>query len=114
MNKSITLNFKVVDDKKKKRESTIIIDLLKKHGVPGGVAVNIYKTNRAEYIIRKCFLYEYYATVENKPILSGMKWVQHAIRNDYNEPDHFNNWYKSKKEYILANGNDDLKRLVGI
>ena len=109
----LELNIKTVDEKNKS-ESTLIVDLLKKCGIPGNKAVKIYQQNSAEYIVRKCFLYEYYATEKNEPILSSMKWLQHAIRNDYNEPDGFINWYKAKKEYIKNNGNGDLKQLVSI
>jgi hypothetical protein len=107
----LTIDVKTLDEKSKSN-STLIIDLLKKFGVPGGQAVKIFQQNRPEYIVRKCFLFEYYKTEQTTPILSSMKWLQHAIRNDYNEPERFNNWYKARREDILANGNADLKQLI--
>jgi hypothetical protein len=110
----LELNIKTVDEKNKS-QSTLVIDLLKKFEVPGGQAVKIFRSHRSEYIVRKCFLLEYHLLNKN-PItkVDAKKWIQAAIRNDYNESDAFLNWYKAKKEYILNNGNGDLKQLVSI
>ena len=110
----LEINIKTADDKIK-APSTLIIDLLKKHGIRGDVASNIFKTNKPEYIVRKCFLFDYYSEKNgNGKILDSMRWLQSAIRNDYTESDAFLSWYKKKREYILNNGNDDLKRLVSL
>jgi hypothetical protein len=115
MKQSITLNLHRVDNKKTKAKSTLIVDLLKNHGIPGGQAVKIFQTNRPEYIVRKCFLLDYQLEKRNPiTIVDAKRWIQSAIRNDYLEPEAFNNWYKDKCEYIIKNGNDDLKRLVEI
>jgi len=109
----LEINVKKVDDKIKS-DSTILIDLLKQRGIPGSQAVQLYKRNSKEYLVRKLFLYDYYATKKNAPILSSMRWLQSAIKNDYKESDDFLNWYKAKKEYILNNGDDELKKLVAL
>ena len=108
----LELNIKTVDEKNK-AVSTLIVDLLKKRGIPAGQAVKIWQTNRPEYIVRKCFMYDFYVEKTGN-VISSMKWLQSAIRNDYNESDTFLNWYKAKKQYILENGNNDLKQLVSL
>jgi hypothetical protein len=113
MNTSITLNLHRVDDKKSKAKSTLVVDLLKKFDIPGTQAVRMYHQNGPEYIVRKCFLLEYHL-YKKKPVLDKRRWLMACINNDWNESDEFINWYKRKKEYILNNGNDDLKQLISV
>lgn len=110
----LELNIKTLDAKPKS-ESTLIVDLLKKHGIPGNQAAQIFKTNAAEYIVRKAFMYDYYSEENgNGKILNSVRWLQSAIKNDYKETEKFLNWYKKKRQYILENGNEDLRRLVNL
>ena len=113
MNQSITLNLHRIDNKKTKATSTLIVDLLKNFDIPGTMAVRLFQQSGGEYLVRKCFLLEYYL-YKKKPVLDKRRWLLAAINNNWNESDDFLNWYKSRREYILNNGNDDLKRLVSI
>ena len=111
MNQSLTINLHRITDKKRKAKSTLLVDLLKKRQIPGSLAARMCCAYSSEYLVRKCFLLDYY--VENGlKINDTRRWIQSAITNDYNESDGFLNWFKRKKEYIMQNGNDDLKQLV--
>ena len=91
MHISITLNFKVVDDKKKKAVSTLIVNLLKKFDIPGGQAARMFHLNGHEYLVRKCFLLEFHL-YKKKPVLDNRRWLMACINNDWNESDEFKNW----------------------
>jgi len=117
--KSVTLNFEVIEDRKVKAKSTLIVDLLKKRGIPASMALNYYRNYGGEYLVRKTFLLDYFS--EKEKVKSEMRWLMSAIANDYSEPEHFLNWWERKKEYILnskadgkSNGNADLKQLLSI
>ena len=112
MNKSLTINYKVIEDRKVKAKSTLIVNLLKKRGIPASMALNYYRNYGGEYLVRKTFLLDYFS--EKEKVKSEMRWLMSAISNDYNEPEHFLNWWADKKEYILNNGNADLKQLLSI
>ena len=112
MKKSLTLNFEVIDDRKVKAKSTLIVNLLKKRGIPASMALNYYRNYGGEYLVRKTFLLDYFS--EQEKVKSEMRWLMSAIANDYSEPEHFLNWWEKKKTYILTNGNDDLKQLLSI
>jgi len=118
MNKSLTLNFKVVDDKKKKKaKSTLVVDLLKRRGVSGTQAVRMFQQCGAEYLVRKCFHLDWYVDKylnSNYPVKDTRRWLIACINNNHNESDEFLDWLDRKKEYIINNGNDDLKALVEI
>ena len=110
---SITLNLHRVDNRKSKAKSTLIVDLLKKFDIPGTQAVRMYHQNGPEYIVRKAFLLEHYL-YKKKPIGDKRRWLIACIHNDWTESDDFLNWFKRRKEYILNNGDDDLKQLLSI
>ena len=112
MKKSVTLNFEVIDDRKMKAKSTLIVDLLKKRGIPASMALNYYRNYGGEYLVRKTFLLDYFS--EKEKVKSEMRWLMSAISNDYNEPEHFLNWWERKKDDIVNNGNDDMKQLLSI
>ena len=116
MNTTFTLNLHRVDNRKSKAKSTLIVDLLKKFDIPGGQATGLYQKHGkegGEYIVRKCFLLEYWHHMK-KPVGDNRRWLIAAINNDWDESDAFKDWYKRKKEYILNNGNDDMKQLLSI
>jgi len=113
MNKSLTINYKVIEERKVKAKSTLIINLLKKFDIPGSQAVRMYHQNGPEYLVRKCFLLEYHL-YKKKPVLDRKRWLMAAINNDWNESEEFNNWYKHRKDDIVNNGNDDMKQLLSI
>ena len=113
MEQTMTLNFKVVDNVKRKATSTLIVNLLKKFDIPGSQAVRMFHQNGHEYIVRKCYLLEYQIYIK-KPIGDKKRWLMACINNDWNESDAFKAWYKDKKEYIINNGNDDLRQLLSV
>ena len=103
---------KIADDqrptryKDKVEPETVIIGALKKIGVPYSVAVRLLQEHNPISMARKIFLYEWrcsMATKKNKP-REPLRFIQAAIKNDYNEPDEFLDWLKAKKEII------DVKR----
>ena len=115
MQKSITLNFKVVDDKKKRKAtSTLIVNLLKKFDIPGGRAAMMFHKHGHEYIVKKVFLLEYKIAEEGFKVDSMMRCMQACIVNDWNESEKFNDYKKRRREYIVQNGPDDLRQLLSI
>ncbi len=119
MNTSLTLNLHKVNKPKSKAKSTLIVDLLKKYNIAGTQAVRMFNQSGGEYIVRKCFLLDYFKEKylmknDGFGVKDERRWLIASINNDYNEPEDFLNWYKRKKDYIIANGNADLKRLVSI
>ena len=113
METKLTLNLHRVDNRKTKAKSTLIVDLLKKFDIPGGQAVRMFHQNGHEYIVRKCYLLEY-QIYSKKPIGDKKRWLMACINNDWRESDAFKEWFKVKKEYILNNGNDDLRQLLSV
>ena len=113
MDKSITLNFKVVDNKKSKAKSSLIIELLKRRGIAGSQALRMFQAYGSEYLVRKNFLLDYYKN-KGSYIHDDRRWIQAAIVNDYSESDDFINWLKRKKDDIIQNGGDDIKQLISI
>jgi len=113
MNKSLTINYKVIEDRKVKATSTLIINLLKKFDIPGGRAAMMFHKHGAEYIVKKCFLLEY-KIAEGFKVDSMMRCMQACIVNDWNESDGFNDYNKRRREYIIKNGPDDLRQLLSI
>ena len=111
--RQLTIEILEITNKKTKAKSTLIVDLLKKRGISGIVAVDIFQQYSAEYVLRKCWLLDYMVEL-GLPIKHHRRWLQAAIKNDYKEPDHFLMWLKRKKEYILKDGNEDLKQLLTI
>ena len=113
MDKSITLNFKVVDNKKSKPKSSLIIELLKRRGIAGSQALRMFQSYGPEYLVRKNFLLDYYKN-KGSYIHDDRRWIQAAIVNDYSESDDFINWLKRKKDDIIQNGGDDIKQLLSV
>ena len=110
---SITLNLHQVNDRKIKPKSSLIIELLKKRGIAGSIAARMFCYHSPEYLVRKCWLLDFHHS-RGYTIIDDRRWLLASIRNDYNESDAFLAWLKDKKEDIIKNGNDDLKRLVEI
>jgi len=113
MNQTLTINLHRVDDKKPKANSTLIVDLLKKFDIPGRQAVMMFHYNGPEYLVRKCYQLEYRMS-KNLPVDDKKRWLTACINNNWSEPPGFNDWYKSKKEYVMNNGNDDLRQLLSV
>ena len=114
MNQTLTINLHRINDRKKnKAKSTLIVDLLKRRGVSGTQAVRMFHDYSLEYLIRKNWLLDY-TKQKRYPVIDDRRWLLSAINNDYNETDDFLNWLKEKKEYIIKNGDQDLKQLVEI
>lgn len=112
MNQTFTLNLHKLDCRTKAK-STLIVDLLKKRGIPGSMAARMFCLNSGEYLLRKCWLLDFQIE-RGYPVIDKRRWLLAAIKNDYNEPDKFLEWLKRKKEYIMKNGNADLKQLISI
>ena len=110
---SITLNYHQVSDRKVKAKSSLVIELLKKRGIAGNIASQMFCFHSPEYLIRKCWLLDFHHS-RGYTIIDDRRWLLASIRNDYNESDAFLAWLKDKKEDIIKNGNDDLKRLVEV
>ena len=108
---TLTINIKELTKTKPKSMSTVIIGLLKRRGISGKVATELYQKHSPEYILRKNWLLDYQVSL-GLPVKDHRRWLQAAIKNDYNEPDHFLSWLKKKKAKIIKNGDDDLKRLI--
>lgn len=96
---------------------TIIYNALKRIGVPFSVASRLYAKNSAQYMARKIFLYEYeMQTAETKP-RAPLKYIQAAIKHNYNETDHFLDWLKQKREkiqYATDSADIDFVRLLSL
>ena len=114
MKKSLTLNFEVIEDRKVKAKSTLIINLLKKFDIPGGRAAMMFHKHGAEYIVKKVFLLEFKIAEEGFKVDSMMRCMQACIVNDWNESEKFNDYNKRRREYIIKNGPDDLRQLLSI
>lgn len=80
---------------------TIIIYAFKRIGVPYSVAHRMYLNYSAGYVARKIFLYEYrYRGLSTPSTVNPIRWIQAAIKNDYEEPDAFLKWLKDKRENV--------------
>ena len=110
---SITLNYHQVSDRKIKPKSSLVIDLLKKRGISGSLAKEMFCLYSSEYLIRKNWLLDFHHE-RGYTIIDDRRWLLACINNDYNESDAFLAWLKDKKEDIIKNGNEDLKRLIEI
>jgi len=113
MNTTITLNLHKIDYRKQKAKSTVVIDLLKRRNISGCQAAQMFVEYSPEYLVRKCFLLDFHHS-RGYTIIDDRRWLLACINNDYNESDAFLAWLKDKKEDIIKNGNDDLKRLVEV
>ena len=109
----LVINVHRVNHRVPKAKSTIVIELLKRWGIPGSMAMRLFTHFSPEYILRKAWLLEYNKD-RGYPVIDDRRWLIAAIKNDYNESDDFINWLKRKKEYIIMNGSDDLKQLISI
>ena len=110
-------NKKVVLNKKRPlADSTIVIDALKKIGLAGDRANEIYQQYGKEYLIRKIYLYEHTVIFGNGKIGKPLAWIQNAIKENYEESDQFLDWLKNKKQTILNNPDSsyELKALAGL
>ena len=110
-------NMKVVLNKKKPlADSSIVINALKKIGLAGNKATEIYQQYGKEYLIRKIYLYEYTVIFRNGKIGKPLAWIQNAIKEDYEESDQYLEWLKDKKETTLNNPKSsyELKALAGL
>jgi hypothetical protein len=95
-------------------DSTIIINALKKIGVPFHVGQRMVAEHAPQYIARKIFLYEYRQAFAKSSPRDAIRFIQAAIKNDYYESDDFLNWVKRKKQAI---GNDitvEYRRLLNL
>ncbi len=110
MNHTFTISLPKLSSKSK-AQSTLIVGLLKKRGISGSVAARLFCSYSAEYLIRKNWLLDYHVE-RGYPVIDSRRWLQSAIKNDYNESDEFLNWFKRKKEDIQKNGSSDLKQLL--
>ena len=106
----ITFNIKTLDSKPKAK-STLIIDLLKKRGISGSLAKQMYCQYSSEYLIRKNWLLDYYHEKGLK-ISDNRRWLLACINNDYSEPEAFHDWFKFKRKQIMQGNNDELKELI--
>ena len=113
MNTHLTLNLHRIDTRKNKAKSTIVVDLLKKRGIAGTMAVRMFHTYSSEYLIRKNWLLDY-TKQRGVPVLDDRRWLLYAIKNDYNESDDFLSWLERKKNHIIKTGDEDLIQLVSI
>ena len=106
----------ILNGKKPLADSTIVIDALKKIGIGGKRANEIYQQYGKEYLIRKIYLYEYTLIHGNGKIGKPLAWIQNAIKEDYDESDSFLDWLKNKKQTILNNPDSPykLKALAGL
>ena len=106
----ITIDLKKLD-KKKKAKSTLVIKALKNFGVRGDLARWYFTQNSPEWIMRKCWMLDYYIDIDRAP-KNKTAWLKAAIKHDYVEPEGFHEWFRRKKEKILNGSNDDLKQLI--
>jgi hypothetical protein len=106
----IIFNVKTLD-KKRPGKSTLIIRTLKNFGIRGDHALLYFTKNSGEYLLRKCWLLDYYIDI-NKAPRNKTAWLKSAIEHDYAEPEAFHDWFKKKREKILNGNNEDLKELV--
>jgi len=103
--------------KDKPDQSTVIINALKKVGVPFSVAEKLYLKHNAEYIARKIFLYEFKReTARVKPV-NPIAYILTAIKEDYEESDQFHKWLKQKREIIDVKKGEariEFRRLIDL
>ena len=117
MNTTLTLNLHKIDHRKVKAKSSLVIDLLKSRGIPGGRAAAMYHINGGEYLIKKVFMLDFFMEKYlhgDTQIKDTKRWLQACITNDYTETEDFNGWFKRKKEYIAQNGSSDLRQLLSV
>ncbi len=107
----ITINLPNPNEKKRPARSTLVVRLLKSYGIPGKRASYYFTQYSYEYILRKCWLIDYYIGLE-KPMRNKTAWLTSAIERDYSEPEAFHDWMKKKREQILNGNNEELKELV--
>jgi predicted adenine nucleotide alpha hydrolase (AANH) superfamily ATPase len=97
--------------KPEKAESTVVIEHLKNFGIPGDQANYFYGIKGPDYLIRKCYEYEYRMTHGDK-VKRG--WLIRSIQDDYDPPESFWEWFKFRKEQTLHSSvPDELKKIVG-
>ena len=95
----LIINLPDISDKKPLSKATLVIRTLKNFGIRGDHALLYFTRNSAEYLMRKCWLLQYYIELD-KPIKNKTAWLKRAIENDYLEPEAFNDWYKRKQNEI--------------
>jgi len=104
-------------NKNNKSDKSFIIDLLKKIGMSGNIALEYTNKYPCEYLLRKIFLLEYYKN--NTPeVKNDIAWIRSAIEYDnekFPEHDEFFQWFKSRKEKIMDNDKTphQLKQIIG-
>ena len=107
----ITINVKTIDEAiiKPKAEVTVVIDFLKRLGIPGRIAVELYQKHGPDYLVRKAMHAEYM-----KP-RNRIAYFRADCRENYPESDGFHEWYKRRKTQILIDDRipQELKRVVG-
>ena len=87
---NLTRNFKEI-------KNSDIINVLKKHGVPGNIALIYYKNYGLSYLIRKVWHFRY--QLEYSKPYNPIGWFRTVIEHDkYLEPEDFHNWCKEKRE----------------
>lgn len=100
-----------------KKDTSLVINHLKKFGVPGNIAKNYANRYPCDYLIRKTFLLEYYDH-HNSKVLNQVAWLRSAIEYDnekFPEYDDFHEWFKSRKEQIMDDSKTphELKQIIG-
>ena len=107
----ITIDIKTMDEQltKPRAESTIVINMLKKTGISGRRALELYQQYGPDYIVRKLLHCEYV-----KP-LDPRRYIQADLRDGYAESDGFHEWLKRRRTEMLLNENlpVEFRKIVG-
>ena len=107
----LEINIKTIDEAlvKHRAESSVVIDLLKRTGISGIRAVQLYQQYGPDYCTRKYFHTEYVRPRDKR------RFLQADIRENYAESDGFYEWFKRRKTEILLNDNIpiELQQIVG-